>query len=410
MYRSTRASAPARSRRGSPRSARRSRRPGSRPPCPTGAVRRRDDELDRRRLPVAMLVDRIHETRQHAPERRVVEAAGLKSSAARRGRSATRRPRRARGRLPRPAGGRCRRRAEGRPHGRWATRTVLPRPPARACRRRGSRPPRETRRPSCRRPVPSARSPRARGAAGAVAVLVERQHAVEERDLEDAADVWARANHADLAPNLGSLFTAPRSTPSVVESMNVMSEKSTITPFAPPSSAVAMDGPQLGRRPCRSAWPRTASTATSPSPSTVSTPKSGVSVSVIHALTRSTSYLDARRRNIVSLVGGVIRRTRLRFVEGRRRGSEEPQRTREVTAPRTAARLGPSAPAAHRARPSSSSGGLPPLRRASSYSWSRVRPRGALRCARTPPRRPDEMSSRESRDGSLARPSARAPC
>ena len=62
---------------------------------------------------------------------------------------------------------------------------------------------------------------------------VDREHAVEAGDLEDLRDVPVAAGERELALVDRRRFTPPTSTPRVVESMNVVFVKSTIT-FLPP--------------------------------------------------------------------------------------------------------------------------------------------------------------------------------
>ena len=182
-----------------------------------------------------------------------------------------------------------------------------------------------------------------------------------------------------LPPDGRSCLSAPSSTPSVIESMNVASLRSITSDTAPPSIASRDRGAQLGRgvevglaehgddgddvRRPRSPRPRT-------------------SASLDPVLSRHAAH--ARAACTPS------------------RGDRNARRIRLLSAARFATRRA-------RARPCSSSsarrsrGPWPPRRAVP--SCGRAGPSGATRM---PPRRPDEMSVRESRDDSRASPWPRA--
>ena len=76
--------------------------------------------------------------------------------------------------------------------------------------------------------------------------LVEAEHAVEERDLEDSADVRRRETTVICAALGRSRFTPPSITPRVIESTNVASDRSTISLLAPSSIAFVMASRSAG--------------------------------------------------------------------------------------------------------------------------------------------------------------------
>ena len=78
-------------------------------------------------------------------------------------------------------------------------------------------------------------------------VVEEGEHAVEQGDLEDPADVVVLHDDAQPAARGLTRFIAPRRTPSVIESMNVTSLRSTTRSWIPSSITAAIALAQLGR-------------------------------------------------------------------------------------------------------------------------------------------------------------------
>ena len=77
--------------------------------------------------------------------------------------------------------------------------------------------------------------------------VVEREHAVEQRDLEDPADVGPGHDETHLPVQLAQPLQAAEQDAEDVESMNVVSERSTHHVDAPPSMTAPQPVPELRR-------------------------------------------------------------------------------------------------------------------------------------------------------------------